>query len=89
VLCALTSTSQSRPLLVYGGDSYMQEWIELAGCVNVSKDVTNPASPDSMTELTMEKMMAYKSGYYPDRYRHARSLDRRPDLGADASRQGR
>ena len=59
VLCALTSTSQSRPLLVYGGDSYMQEWIELAGCVNVSKDVTNPASPDSMTELTMEKMMAY------------------------------
>jgi len=37
----------------------MQEWIELAGCVNVSKDVTNPASPDSMTELTMEKMMAY------------------------------
>jgi iron complex transport system substrate-binding protein len=55
VLTALTNTY----LGTYGGESYMQEWIELAGCENVAIDVKSLQSKDSYVELTMEQMLAY------------------------------
>jgi iron complex transport system substrate-binding protein len=60
VLTALTSFNQPLPLGTYVGGSYMQEWIELAGCENVAADAENPGSKDSFVELTMEEMLAFE-----------------------------
>ena len=59
MLTALTSFDQPKPLGTYGGESYMQEWIELAGCENVAVDVKSLQSKDSFVQLTMEQMLAY------------------------------
>jgi iron complex transport system substrate-binding protein len=59
VLTALTSYNQSNPLGTYGGESYMQEWIELAGCENVAVDIRSLQSRDSFVELTMEQMLTF------------------------------
>jgi iron complex transport system substrate-binding protein len=60
VLTALTSFDQPLPLGTYGGESYMQEWIELAGCENVAKAVQSVQSQDSFVELTQEEMLAFE-----------------------------
>jgi iron complex transport system substrate-binding protein len=58
VLTAMTNFDSTKPLGTYGGGSYMQEWIELAGCENVAIDVKSPQR-DSFVMLTMEQMLAY------------------------------
>lgn len=55
VLCAFWSDR----LMTYGGDSYMQEWIELAGCENVAKDLRSPESSNNIVQVTMEQMLSY------------------------------
>ena len=59
VLTAMTSFDSSKPLGTYGGDSYMNEWIELAGCENVAFSIQNPKGRDSYVDLTMEQMLAF------------------------------
>lgn len=59
VLTALVSYDQSKPQGTYGGDSYMDEWINLAGCENVAVDVKSLQGKDNFVEVTMEKMLSY------------------------------
>ena len=43
----------------YGSDSYMQEWLEAAGCRNAAESLSNPASSNSYVNVSVEQMLAW------------------------------
>lgn len=44
---------------VYGKGSYMQEWLELAGCRNAAETLPNVGSSNNFTKVSPEQMLAW------------------------------
>jgi iron complex transport system substrate-binding protein len=43
----------------YGKGSYMQEWLERAGCRNAAETLVSPGSPNSYVKVSPEQMLAW------------------------------